>query len=57
MRAAGFDIANMAVQLIGDRPRLGSRRAEAELAMSEAVGAPVSLVGDDHRWPWPDRSW
>ncbi|MGH3340581.1 MAG: 2-C-methyl-D-erythritol 2,4-cyclodiphosphate synthase, partial [Propionibacteriaceae bacterium] len=43
VRAAGFDIANIAIQLIGDRPRLGSRRAEAELAMSEAVGAPVSL--------------
>ena len=43
VRAAGFDIANIAVQLIGDRPRLGSRRAEAELVMSEAVGAPVSL--------------
>lgn len=44
VRAAGFSIGNIAVQLIGDRPRLGSRRAEAELAMSEAVGgAPVSL--------------
>jgi 2-C-methyl-D-erythritol 2,4-cyclodiphosphate synthase len=43
VRAAGFGIANVAVQLIGDRPRLGQRRAEAELIMSEAVGAPVSL--------------
>jgi 2-C-methyl-D-erythritol 2,4-cyclodiphosphate synthase len=43
VRAAGFDIANIAVQLIGDRPRLGTRRAEAELVMSEAIGAPVSL--------------
>jgi 2-C-methyl-D-erythritol 2,4-cyclodiphosphate synthase len=43
VRAAGFDIANVAVQLIGDRPRLGSRRTEAERFMSEAVGAPVSL--------------
>jgi 2-C-methyl-D-erythritol 2,4-cyclodiphosphate synthase len=43
VRAAGFDIANVAVQLIGDRPQLGSRRAEAELIMSEKVGAPVSL--------------
>ena len=43
VRAAGFDIANIAVQLIGDRPRLGSRRGEAELVMSKAIGAPVSL--------------
>ena len=43
VRTAGFDIANIAVQLIGDRPSLGTRRAEAELVMSEAIGAPVSL--------------
>jgi 2-C-methyl-D-erythritol 2,4-cyclodiphosphate synthase len=43
IRAAGFDIANIAVQLIGDRPKLGSRRGEAELVMSEAIGAPVNL--------------
>lgn len=44
VRAAGFDIANVAIQLIGDRPKLNSRRAEAELIMSEAIGAPVSLA-------------
>jgi 2-C-methyl-D-erythritol 2,4-cyclodiphosphate synthase len=43
VRAAGFDISNVAVQLLGERPRLGSRRAEAEQVMSEAVGAPVSV--------------
>ena len=43
VRAAGFGIANISVQLIGELPRIGSRRAEAELVMSEAVGAPVSL--------------
>ena len=43
VRAAGFDIANIAVQLIGERPKLGTRRAEAELVMSAAIGAPVSL--------------
>jgi 2-C-methyl-D-erythritol 2,4-cyclodiphosphate synthase len=43
VRAAGFDIANLAIQLVADRPRLGSRRAEAESVMSEVVGAPVSL--------------
>jgi len=43
VRAAGFEIANVAVQLIGERPRISSRRTEAELVMSEAVSAPVNL--------------
>ncbi|MGN6300412.1 MAG: 2-C-methyl-D-erythritol 2,4-cyclodiphosphate synthase [Angustibacter sp.] len=43
VREAGFEIGNVAVQLIGNRPRLGARRAEAEAALSSACGAPVSL--------------
>ena len=43
VRAAGFVIDNVAVQLIGDRPRIGARRSEAEALMSSAVGAPVAL--------------
>ena len=43
VREAGFEIANVAVQLVGIRPRLGGRRAEAEQALSDAAGAPVSL--------------
>jgi 2-C-methyl-D-erythritol 2,4-cyclodiphosphate synthase len=43
VRAAGFRIDNVAVQVIGDRPRLGSRRAEAEAALSAAIGAPFSV--------------
>ena len=43
VRQAGWEVGNVAIQVVGDRPRLGPRRSEAEAALSEAVGAPVTV--------------
>lgn len=45
VREAGFDVGNVAVQVVGNRPRIAARRAEAEAALSEACDAPVSVSG------------
>lgn len=43
VRGAGFEIVNIAIQIIGNQPRLATRRTEAEAAMTAIVGAPVSI--------------
>lgn len=43
VRALGWNVGNVAVQLIGNRPRIGDRRAEAESRLASEHGISVSF--------------
>jgi 2-C-methyl-D-erythritol 2,4-cyclodiphosphate synthase len=45
VRAAGLAIGNVSIQVIGVAPRIGTRRDEAQAALSAAAGAPVTVSG------------
>lgn len=43
VRGAGFRINNVAVQIVGNYPRLAARRIEIEQLLTKTIGAPVSV--------------
>lgn len=42
-RADGWAAVNVSIQIVGQRPRFLPRKGEAERAMGDVVGAPVSV--------------
>ncbi|MDO4916970.1 MAG: 2-C-methyl-D-erythritol 2,4-cyclodiphosphate synthase [Rothia sp. (in: high G+C Gram-positive bacteria)] len=44
VREAGFEIGNVAVQLVGNKPKFAPRRDEANQVLTEAAAAPVTVT-------------
>lgn len=44
VREAGFEIGNVSVQFVSNRPKFSPRRLEAEATLSEAAGAPITVT-------------
>jgi 2-C-methyl-D-erythritol 4-phosphate cytidylyltransferase/2-C-methyl-D-erythritol 2,4-cyclodiphosphate synthase len=43
VRGAGFEVVNVAVQIVAARPKIAPRRSELESRLSALVGAPVTI--------------
>jgi 2-C-methyl-D-erythritol 2,4-cyclodiphosphate synthase len=45
LRERDIAVVNVSIQVIGVRPRIGTRRDEAQRVLTEAAGAPVTVAG------------
>ncbi|MEI8230987.1 MAG: 2-C-methyl-D-erythritol 4-phosphate cytidylyltransferase [Actinomycetes bacterium] len=43
LHSAGWEVVNVSVQLIGNKPKLAPRRDEVQAALSSLIGAPVTV--------------